>query len=142
MRRILLAFSALSLSTAASAADRVIPEGSGHDWSGFYVGAGAGAGAVVHDVDLAGLLGFDGSGGEGVFGEVSVGYDRLVGPRFLVGAFLDGRLGNIGTRLEIPGGAIDAEARYGFDAGVRLGYLVTPSTLAYVLGGYSWQRFE
>lgn len=142
MRRILLAFSALSLSTGAYAADRVIPEGSGHDWSGFYVGVGTGAGAVVHDVDLAGLLGFDGIGGEGVFGEVSVGYDRLVGPRFLVGAFLDGRLGNIGTRLEIPGGAIDAEARYGFDAGVRLGYLVTPSTLAYVLGGYSWQRFE
>ncbi|TGR35914.1 outer membrane beta-barrel protein, partial [Mesorhizobium sp. M1C.F.Ca.ET.195.01.1.1] len=31
---------------------------------------------------------------------------------------------------------------YGFDAGLRVGYLLTPNTLGYVLGGYSWQKYK
>ena len=89
-------------------------------------------------------LSLDGIGGEGLFGELTVGYDYMVSPRFLFGAFADAHYGNIETTLEIPAGGLDASVSdtYGFDAGVRAGYLFTPATLGYVLGGYAWQKAE
>jgi len=141
MRRILLAVSVL-LPTGAYAADEIAGERPGYDWNGFYIGAGAGADAAVHNIDLGGIVGLNGLGGAGAFGELSIGYDHLVAPRFLIGGFVSGHIGNAGPGVYGFGGSISAEARHGFDAGVRFGYLVTPSALAYVLGGYSWQRFE
>ena len=86
----------------------------------------------------------DGIGGEGVFGELTVGYDYLVSPRFLVGALADVHYSNIETTTEIPALPLDAEVSdtYGFDVGLRAGYLFTPTTLGYLLGGYAWQEAE
>jgi outer membrane immunogenic protein len=152
--------SALALTSAARAADLVQPAPSpvppaaveGFGWTGFYVGVGGGAGVVVHDLssNLNGINGpgsggnvdFNGIGGEGVFGQAEVGYDYLMTNRFLIGAFADARFGNIGPKVNIPGGSITAEEDYGFDVGARAGYLVTPTSLVYVLGGYSWQHFH
>jgi outer membrane immunogenic protein len=148
-KALLCAVSLVAISTAAKAADAVIEEApvAGYNWSGFYIGVGVGAGANVAELSTLILpgLSLDGIGGEGVFGELTVGYDYLVAPRFLVGALADVHYSNIETRLEIPLlGGLDATASdtYGFDVGLRAGYLFTPSTLGYVLGGYAWQKGE
>jgi outer membrane immunogenic protein len=145
------AVSFVALATAAHAADAVIEEApvAGYNWSGFYIGAGIGVGTTVHGIgiDNAPIIVddayFNGIGGEGFFGELSIGYDYMVSPRFLIGAFADAHYGNIGPELD--GGDLinaDLENTYGFDVGGRLGYLFNPTTLGYVLGGYAWQRFE
>lgn len=145
--------SALAFAGTAAAADLVepapapAPAATGFGWSGLYVGIGGGAGAVVHDLGSAALgpsIGLDGIGGEGVFGEATVGYDYMATNRLLLGVFADGRFGNIETKLNASGAGFDAHVRndYGFDVAARIGYLVTPSSLVYALGGYSWQHFD
>lgn len=148
---LLAAVSSTAIISAAQAADAVIEEApivSGYNWSGLYVGAGIGLGTSVHGIginDFPFLIEdayFNGLGGDGVFGEVSIGYDYLVSQRFLIGGFADFHFGNIGPELDFGGGSIELTNQYGFDAGARLGYLFNPTTLGYVLGGYAWQRFK
>jgi outer membrane immunogenic protein len=149
-RLLLGAVSFAALATAAHAADAVIEEVpvSGYNWSGLYVGAGIGVGTSVHGIgidDFPFLIEdayFNGLGGNGVFGELAIGYDYLVSPRFLIGGFADFHFGNIGPELDFGGGSIELTNEYGFDAGARVGYLFNPTTLGYVLGGYAWQRFK
>jgi len=99
-------------------------------WTGFYIGAGVGAGAVVHELDVdsytdtfketrhcslwgctpwnepytysesEGSINFDGIGGEGVFGTVGVGYDWQFAPRAVFGVFGDFDWSGIGTDLD------------------------------------------
>ncbi|TIU03217.1 MAG: porin family protein, partial [Mesorhizobium sp.] len=92
--------------------------------------------------DLVPGFSFNGIGGEGVYGELTVGYDYMVSPRFLIGGLLDAHAGNIETTLDVAGFDASVRETYGFDAGLRLGYLFTPNTLGYVLGGYSWQKYK
>jgi outer membrane immunogenic protein len=143
------AVSLVALSSAAQSADAVLPEPvvSGYNWSGLYVGAGIGVGAVVHglnfDIDGTEVVDFNGIGGEGFRGEISIGYDYQISPRFVVGAFADAHYGNIGPELNAsPLIDADLENVYGFDVGGRVGYVLNPTTLGYVLGGYAWQHFE
>ncbi|AZN99947.1 porin family protein [Mesorhizobium sp. M9A.F.Ca.ET.002.03.1.2] len=140
------AASILALGSASHAADAVVPvvETSGFNWSGIYVGFGVGAGANVHELSGDLLPGFslNGIGGEGVYGELTVGYDYMVSPRFLIGGLLDAHVGNIETTLDVAGFNASVQETYGFDAGLRAGYLFTPNTLGYVLGGYSWQKYK
>ncbi|GLS41652.1 membrane protein [Mesorhizobium tianshanense] len=140
------AVSVLALGSASHAADAVVPvvETSGFNWSGIYVGFGVGAGANVHELSGDFLPGFslNGIGGEGVYGELTVGYDYMVSPRFLIGGLLDAHVGNIETTLDVAGLDASVQETYGFDAGLRAGYLFTPNTLGYVLGGYSWQKYK
>lgn len=146
------AVSLVAIATAARAADPVVvveePVVSGYNWSGLYVGAGVGVGTSVHGIGVDDFpiliedLYFNGLGGEGFFGELTIGYDYMVSPRFLLGAFADVHYGNIGPELQLGGGSIELTNQYGFDAGARVGYLFNPTTLGYVLGGYAWQRFK
>ena len=146
------ALAAMLLSTSAMSADVVTiadaPAQAGvsvYDWSGFHIGVGGGRGAVVHEVTVPAFPGinFNGIGGEGQFGQVTVGYDYMFSNGVVLGAMVSGRYGNIETTFDIPGVFnLDVTAEYGFDVVGRVGYAVTPSTLAYVLGGYTWQRFE
>ncbi|TIY07647.1 MAG: porin family protein, partial [Mesorhizobium sp.] len=80
------AVSVLALGSVAHAADAVVPvvETPAFNWSGIYVGFGVGAGANVHELssDLVPGFSFNGIGGEGVYGELTVGYDYMVSPRF------------------------------------------------------------
>lgn len=144
---------ALFIASPAMAADVVTfepqaPAGVAvYDWSGFYIGLGGGHGAVVHDVTVPAAApffdNFNGIGGEGIFGELTAGYDFAFGNGFVLGAQVNGRYGNIETSASILGGiTLDVTAEYGFDVIGRFGYAIAPNTLAYVLGGYSWQRFE
>lgn len=142
------AVSAVAINSASFAADSVAEApAAGFNWSGVYVGFGGGVGAVKHGLEVAtpgGALGQPDLGGGGVFGEVTVGYDYMVSDRFLLGAFADGHFGNIGLSLEAADGFADATLNntYGFDVAARAGYLLTPTTLGYVLGGYTWQQFK
>ncbi|RWM13570.1 MAG: porin family protein [Mesorhizobium sp.] len=140
------AVSVLALGSVSHAADAVEPvvETSAFNWSGIYVGFGVGAGANVHELSSDFLPGFslNGIGGEGVYGELTVGYDYMVSPRFLIGGLLDAHAGNIETTLDVAGFDASVRETYGFDAGLRAGYLFTPNTLGYVLGGYSWQKYK
>lgn len=138
------AVSLVALMSAAHAADVVQPvEASGFNWSGIYVGFGVGAEANVHELGTdSAPISLNGIGGEGVYGELTVGYDYMVSPRFLLGGILDAHVGNIETTLDADGLSASIQETYGFDAGLRVGYLFTPNTLGYVLGGYSWQKYK
>ena len=46
---------------------------------------------------------FNGLGGNGVFGEITAGYDYMVSERFLLGGFIDANIGNIGPSLSLAG---------------------------------------
>ncbi len=74
------AVSAVALMSAAHAADVVQPvETSGFNWSGLYVGFGVGAGANVHKLSSDFIpISLNGIGGEGVYGELTAGYDYMV----------------------------------------------------------------
>jgi outer membrane immunogenic protein len=119
-----------------------------YNWTGFYAGGALGAGAVVHQFEIPPLGGakFNGLGGEGVFGEASIGYDQDMG-NWVVGGMVDARLSGIKSRLELgviaPGiGSINLNTDYGFDVLGRVGMKVNDTTLAYALAGYSWQHFK
>lgn len=131
------------MTSTGHAADQIEPAPAGFNWSGFYVGVGGGFGAVNHKLSVSGLGSFNGIGGEGLFGELTVGYDHMLTNRLLLGGFIDTHLGNIGMSLDAKP-LIDADLTnsYGFDAIARLGYVLNGSTLGYVLGGYTWEHFK
>lgn len=122
-------------------------------WTGISVGAGFGAGAINHDLTIGpgpalppGLFafGFDGIGGEGVLGTVSVAADYQVQSKFVVGVFFDYDFTNIETDLSLsvpPLGNLNVNGDISLDnqwtIGGRLGYLATPDTLWYGLVGYT-----
>lgn len=142
------ATSAVALASASQAADAQTEQAqAGFNWSGVYVGFGSGVGAVVHGTEQtspAGSVRSPDLGGDGVFAEVTAGYDRMVSERILLGGFVDAHVGNIEFSVDgllAPGG-FSITNRYGFDVGARAGYLLTPSTLGYVLGGYAWQNIK
>ncbi|MDQ2632645.1 MAG: outer membrane beta-barrel protein [Pseudomonadota bacterium] len=138
------AVSLAAISHGAFAADAVVEEPvTGYNWSGLYVGAGAGVGAVRRVLSFGDFQIMPDQGGHGVFGEVTLGYDYMLSQRFLLGGFADVRFGNIGFSAEIEGQELLSITNdYGFDVGARAGYLLTPSTLGYVLAGYTWQHFD
>lgn len=139
------ATSITALASSARAADAVATEApaAGFNWSGVYVGFGGGVGAVNHGLMVPGTSFQQGElGAGGFFGEATIGYDHMLSDRVLIGAFADARFGNVGLSFEAGGNELKITNDYGFDAGVRAGYLLTPATLAYVLGGYSWQHIN
>ncbi len=69
-----------------------------------------------------------------VLGTAQIGYDKLIGQKFVVGAFADYDF-NSNPFIEGPGASLDRDGS--FTLGGRLGYLVTPQMLIYGLGGYS-----
>jgi outer membrane immunogenic protein len=133
----------------------------GVNWTGFYIGGGVGAGAVVHELDAnvsqnyreeseigsrSANLNFDGIGGQGVFGTLQVGYDRQIASRWVLGAFFDYDFTDAGTELNISSGPgrvkVTLDQDYMWTAGGRLGFLIHPETMIYGLAGYSETKFK
>ena len=110
-----------------------------YDWTGFYVGASIGAGEAVNDLSLGGVVDLNGITGDGLFGELNAGYDHDFG-NFVAGLMIDGNFSGISADLGALGGHLKSD--YGFDILGRVGIKVNPSSLAYVLGGYSWGHFK
>lgn len=133
---------------ATPAADIVEPQVS---WTGFYVGANAGAGAVVNritgdDVDAE----FDGIGGEGLLGSLMAGYNWQAGESFVLGIQGDIGLANLKSELDASldlggtsiGISADAKLDWFASASLRAGYLPSPETMLYVIGGYSYASYN
>jgi len=114
---------------------------SAKSWTGFYLGAGVGAGAINHKLDIAPFATFDGIGGEGIFGTIQLGADVQVGQRFVLGVFVDYDFSGIKTDASLSFGGFSATAEIPVDdmwtIGARAGFLSSPSTLWYVGAGYS-----
>ena len=98
---------------------------------------------MVHQINVPpfGDLEFNGLGGEGIFGELNGGYDYDFGS-WVAGVQVDGRYSGISTDLNLGGLGVSFDADYGFDILARAGMKLNKSTLAYVIGGYSWQHFN
>ena len=132
----------IAISGTARGADAVMA--TGPDWTGFYIGANAGGGAVVNEIEIPGLGAgnFNGIGGEGWLGSIMAGYNHQMN-NIVLG--LQGEVGynDLRTELNIPGLAtIDAQPGLVASASVRAGLLVTPETLAYIIGGYSYSEYK
>jgi outer membrane immunogenic protein len=111
-------------------------------WTGFHVGLGVGAEALDHKVVIGDPVTFDGISSTGVIGTVEVGYDRQYG-NLVVGLFFNYDFGdNVATTLEGAGLDIKVAQTDSWTVGGRVGYLVNPSTMAYVLGGYTETTLE
>lgn len=143
----------LAISVPATAADLyVAPEPpaplisgeSVYNWTGFRIGLGFGTVMMNNDLRTPGILGttFGGLGDRGFVGTLSAGYDHTLANGVVVGASVQGRWGDADTSITGGGTTAEIKADYGFDAVARLGYSITPRTLAYVLGGYSWQHYK
>jgi outer membrane immunogenic protein len=141
MKRLLLAGVALSVTTAASAADlparpyaKAAPAvvSPAYNWSGFYIGAMGGFG-----------WGSDDSGGSGGFGGGTVGYNwQLPGTQFVFGVEVDAAGASIKDSIteDIGGGILlttDSKiSSFGSVAG-RAGFAMD-AALLYAKGGYAW----
>lgn len=172
MKRLILGVAAaLLLSAGPAAADGLPSKGrvaapvaaAGPNWNGFYVGVGIGAGAAVNDlslnaarrdygepelsstedgVDRITLLGA-GIGGEGIFGTLTVGYDRVIRPGWVAGVFADYDFGsNISGDITFFGASASIDHEHSWAIGGRLGFLTNPSTLVYGTAGYTQAEFD
>ncbi|MFA5955699.1 outer membrane protein [Hyphomicrobium sp.] len=116
-------------------------------WSGAYIGIGGGygiadnkIGAAEEEVDSeAGHFGSDG----GII-SFTLGYDRQIAPKFVVGAFADADYTNLHYRSSInvdAGDSFNETIRNNFRnilmVGARIGYLAAPDTLLFVSAGYA-----
>ena len=114
------------------------------DFNGAYVGAQGGweqTDIRNPETDL-GTVTLD-AGRESFTGGLFVGYDRQVAPRIVIGAEAgmdlsadDAVEGTSGT------GLVSIDPEWSIDLTTRAGYLVNPSTLAYLRGGYTSARVE
>ncbi|UYN93988.1 MAG: porin family protein [Enhydrobacter sp.] len=120
----------------------------GPSWTGFYVGAGFGAGALESAVTSTGTVGLtvDRSAGSGILAAVYGGVDYQLLPRALVGILVEGTWSNIGgsASAQAPGvsASLTRKADFGWSALVRAGVLAHPTTLLYLIGGYSGQNLR
>jgi outer membrane immunogenic protein len=109
-----------------------------------------GAGAANHELSLDGVgfdggLSIDGLGGDGAIFSLGAGADYQVNSRVVVGAFFDYDWANIESdlfNLQIGdpvalSASADMDVEDIWSVGGRLGYLVTPSTMLFLTGGYS-----
>jgi outer membrane immunogenic protein len=165
MRLVLGVAAALMLFAGPAAADgmptkgsiKAAPMAAGPNWNGFYVGVGIGAGAVVADKPVTGHYYNDESedsqsfritstefGGEGVFGTVTIGYDRVLRPGWVGGVFADydfassisSEVFNVFPTTSFKGSA-SIDQNHSWSIGGRLGFLTSPGTLIYGTVGYT-----
>lgn len=125
-------------------------------WSGWYVGAGAGYGSTstrddYHEVRPAGVFSssLDGQAADGGLVRIMGGVDRQITDRFVLGGFADFDWTNINisftqTSGGAGGGPIDDELtlEWQWSVGARAGYLFSPSTMLYILGGFTQAHFN
>jgi outer membrane immunogenic protein len=117
-------------------------------WTGFYIGAGIGAGAVVHDFSIDdvdfGRNRFDGFGRDNVFGTVIVGWDWQIGVSSVLGLFADYDFHDNSSDISLLDGTVRAGIDHdnAWSVGARLGFLSSPSTLWYATAGYTQADFE
>jgi outer membrane immunogenic protein len=160
MKKLLLAATALALASgAAFAADMSMPMKAPmapppvYSWTGCYVDGGAGYAMYTQDhygetnPGLALVNGPSTTGGRGWYGQGGGGcdYQFALGNlgNFIVGVLADYDFMSVkGNFLVSFGGIAPEKQTSAWVAGGRIGYLVTPSFLTYVSGGYTQSKFN
>lgn len=129
-----------------------------YNWTGCYVGAGAGYGFANQETELVLNSAFGGApagatfingltqGGRGWLATAQVGCDLQIGGNWLIGAFVDGDWANIKGRhtgQNINIGLVEGQERlqWSWAIGGRAGYLVNPHLLTFVSAGYTQATF-
>ncbi|MDP1966771.1 MAG: outer membrane beta-barrel protein, partial [Reyranella sp.] len=145
----LVVFAAFVAAAPAGAQTSIPPKAYGPVWTGFYVGAAFGGGALVNKVNSSAggaTLNVDGLGGGGVLGSIYGGVDYQILPRAVVGVLAEASLASFQTSssAQVPGaGAVtNTSAGLGWSVLARAGVLANPSTLLYLVGGYTGQNFN
>jgi outer membrane immunogenic protein len=130
-----------------------------YSWTGCYIGGGAGYGMWnqenFEETDPGGatLTATATAGGRGWFGTGTVGCDYQISSSFVIGAYGDYDFGDIKGQLSIvdptvvvrglTGTAVGTESeKWAWGIGGRIGYLVNPTFLTYVGGGYTQAHFD
>jgi outer membrane immunogenic protein len=132
-----------------------------YSWTGCYLDAGAGYGMWNQDHNVTAALAatptvansFNSidvtNGGRGWLGRFGAGCDYQVSSSFVIGAFGDydwmNLKGSLTTQLDTAGGGQvqgDENESSAWAAGARIGYLITPTVLTYVNGGWTQARFD
>jgi outer membrane immunogenic protein len=120
-------------------------------WTGCYLGAGGGYGMFNQENSLELLeparvraTADQTGGGRGWFGTVGGGCDYQISERWVIGAFADYDFSDIHGHAVVPGtGWTGTEKqRSAWSVGGRIGYLINPSLLTYVAGGFTEARFS
>jgi outer membrane immunogenic protein len=119
-------------------------------WTGCYVDGGVGYGfwnqnhRTETDPGLVTLTPTVSTGGNGWLGRVGGGCDYQFASSFVIGAFGDYDFADLRGTFQDPfTGDIGNEKETGsWAVGGRVGYLITPSLLSYVDGGYTQARFD
>ncbi len=121
------------------------------NWTGLRIGAGGGYGHINHELSLdiegENLATFDGVSGEGGLWTAEIGFDYQFANDFVAGIQFDYTGSSVETvaelDLNVPGfTGYKLEASDSYTVAGRLGYLVTPETLAYGLVGWTWTDFD
>ncbi len=140
-------FSTTFGASAASAANHDVV--TGPSWTGFYFGGFLGAGDVTHEVTTGLLpgLGYDGLGGEGIFGGLMGGYNHQISNGFVLGIQGEFAFSGISSDLslsvpDIGSGSAKLEEQYSAAVSGRIGWLSNPGTMLYLIGGYSYARYK
>ncbi|MDP1908625.1 MAG: outer membrane beta-barrel protein, partial [Hyphomicrobium sp.] len=145
----LLLLGSLVLAAPVGAQTTPIPsQAYGPVWTGFYVGAAFGGGALVNKVNTSGgaSLGLDGLGSSGVLGSIYGGVDYQVLPKAIIGALAEaswsGFQSSASAQLPGAGATANTSAGLGWSLLGRAGLLANPSTLLYLVGGYTGQNIS
>jgi outer membrane immunogenic protein len=138
MKKLFLASTALLLAAPALAAD--LPRRSGAvapapmmvamNWTGFYAGLNIGY-TMTEELGLAPVV----AEAKGFTIGARLGYDWQVGPSFVIGALLDLDAGFIDDSFGIGS---KVKAPFLGSLNLRAGFLLTPATLFYATGGYTY----
>jgi outer membrane immunogenic protein len=145
--------SAFAADLARAPAYKAPPMAVAHTWTGCYIGAGGGYG--MYNVDHsqrttaggAGLTIDETSGGRGWMATGQVGCDYQFNDRWVVGVFGDFDAtfyrGEYGTSFAgAPALVGTLKQDWAWAAGARIGYLVTPSLLTFVSGGFTQAHYK
>lgn len=120
------------------------PAAFAQNFDGPYVGVQAGWDLtdVRNPSTELGTLALD-DDGQSFTGGAFAGFDRQVAPRVVLGAEAGADIGS-DDALKTSGGTGEAiiDPDWSFDLTARAGYLLNPSTLAYVRGGYTNARVK
>jgi outer membrane immunogenic protein len=121
------------------------------NWTGVYLNGGAGYGIWAADTttvtpatSLCNLSSPQRQGGKGYLGTVGAGYDWQFAPTWVAGVFGDFDISSIKGSIQDqnPANVGEIKQTSAWAVGARAGWLVTPSMLAYVNGGFSSARFS